>query len=314
MAFGDGVFLARGRGFNGFSYRERRVQKLNDSFELLEYLSPRALEILKSLGAGNNETSAARAARCCKSNVTYWKDKLVAMGALRLQWRDFSQTFTLTSYGSKLLTGSEGGVREVVGLEDYAVKFLVLEDEKRRIDWRKLGCPRNWVKLGVRIGGVRVVKTSRHVIIHPGKLKGFDTTELKVEAGRIIESVKSVLENRFGMTLSAECVPLHKPIYEFYSEEARELSEFGTFNVRGVGSINKSPPSRIPHEEYVEEIANEKLLLPLTARRVEKKIDFQTENVSKLVDGVGKLVDALGRLTGPAGENRPQTEVGKYVF
>lgn len=62
---------------------------------------------------------------------------------------------------------------EVVGLEDYAVKFAVVEGEKCRIDWRKLGSPRNWVKLGVRIGGVRVVRTSRHVIIHPGVPSSF---------------------------------------------------------------------------------------------------------------------------------------------
>jgi hypothetical protein len=283
-------FLAGARDLKGFSSRVLRVQQFNNGFELLECLPPRALKILESLGAGNNEKTAAKIAECCKSNVTYWKNKLVAIGALQLQCRDVSQTFSLTPFGSKLLTGSDVG-REVVGLEDYGVKFVVLEGEKCRIDWRKLGCPRNWVKLGVRIGGVRVVRTSRHVIVHPGRLMGFSTTELKVEAGRIIESVRLVLENRFGMVLSADCVPLHKPIYEFYSQAAAELSKYGTFNVVGVGSINKSPPSRIPHEEYVEEVARQRLDLPARLEQLEQKLDGVDASMSRLASVLERIFD-----------------------
>jgi hypothetical protein len=283
-------FLPGTRDPKGFSSHAFRVQQFKSGFELSESLPPRALDVLRVLGAGNNETSAAKAAGCCKSNVTYWKDRLVAIGAIRLECRDVSQTFSLTPYGSKLLTGSDEA-REVVGLEDYAVKFGVVEGEKCRIDWCKLGSPRNWVKLGVRIGGVRVVRTSRHVIIHPGRLKGWSTTELKVEAGRIIEGVRAVLENRFGMVLSADCVPLHKPIYEFYSRAAAELSKFGTFNVVGVGSINKSPPSRVPHEEYVEEVARQRLDLPGRLEQLERKLESFEVSVSKLVAVLERIFD-----------------------
>jgi hypothetical protein len=78
-------------------------------------------------------------------------------------------------------------------VKNYAIKFVVLRPEQRRsdgsscIDWRKLGDPRNWEKLDVKIGGVRVVRTPRHVIIHPGKVRVFDLNELKVRIGRIIE-------------------------------------------------------------------------------------------------------------------------------
>ena len=55
-------------------------------------------------------------------------------------------------------------------LEDHAIKFLILKEEDKHhpIDWKKLGSPNNWVKLGIKLGNVRVVKTSRHIIIHPG--------------------------------------------------------------------------------------------------------------------------------------------------
>jgi hypothetical protein len=54
-------------------------------------------------------------------------------------------------------------------LEDHALKFEILKGENNNypIDWRKLGQLRNWVKLVFKLGNVRVVKTSRHIIIHP---------------------------------------------------------------------------------------------------------------------------------------------------
>jgi len=60
-----------------------------------------------------------------------------------------------------------------------------------------------------------------------------------------------VLENRFGLLLSDVGVPLHQPVTRFYSEEAGELVKLGTTIVEDVGSIDNSPPERVPHEEYV---------------------------------------------------------------
>ena len=93
-------------------------------------------------------------------------------------------------------------------LEDHAVKFEILkeEDAEHRIDWRKLGEPRNWVKWGFKLGNVRVVKTPRHIIIHPGKLRDFDADQLLVTAGQIVGRVRLELMVRFGMVLSEEGV------------------------------------------------------------------------------------------------------------
>jgi hypothetical protein len=91
------------------------------------------------------------------------------------------------------------------------------------LNWKRLGRPRNWEKLGVRIGNVRVVRTSKSIIIHPGRLRGFDVDKLLMLSGRIVERVRMVLENRFGLILSDDGVPIHQPITRFYSEEAREL-------------------------------------------------------------------------------------------
>ena len=144
----------------------------------------------------------AKAVCCSRSNVSNWKDKFVNMGALRLQVRDVVHIYRLTRYASKILTKSEGFFPEVCCLEDHAVRFRVLEWERVPIEWKRLGRPRNWEKLGVKIGNVRVVRTTKSIIIHPGRLRGFDVDELLMLSGRIVERVRMVLENRFGMVLS----------------------------------------------------------------------------------------------------------------
>lgn len=269
-----------------------RVQQFKSGFELL---GSTGLKILEKLGAGCTAREAAKGIGCCKSNVTYWKNKLLDMGALQLQTVDVFKYYQLTPYGSKIIARSECRCFEPVVLEDHAVKFVVVEDEKSRIDWRKLGQPRNWLQLGARIGGVKVEKTSRHLIVHPGKLRGFDVDELEVEAGRIVERVKTVLENRFGMVLSDEGVQLHKPIFRFYSEEAREDVKHGTCIIDGKSSTDNSPPERIPHEEYTgKERARARQLLPDSVQRVELKVDGLQATVAELVEALKPLKDLVG--------------------
>jgi hypothetical protein len=195
-----------------------------------------------------------------------------------------------------------------------------LEGERGVLDWVKLGEPRNWVKLGVRVGCVRVEKTSRHIIIHPGRLKGFDVDLLEIEAGRIVERVKGFLESRFGMVLSDEGVPLHKPIYRFYSEEAREDVKNGTCIVECVGSIDNSPPEHVPHEEFNgKERARARMLLPDSVRCLELKIDDLRGVILGLVSAlkpIEQLTTALERLL-PSAEpllSPNQDTMDKYVI
>ena len=37
------------------------------------------------------------------------------------------------------------------------------------------------------------------VVIHPGQVKGFNVDELEMEAARIVERIRVVLEQKFGM-------------------------------------------------------------------------------------------------------------------
>ena len=292
------------------SRKKGAVQRVQHDFRTLlglgDYalgLPEKAKTILKLLGAGNCARDVAAAVPCAKSNVHYWKNKFLTIGAIRLVYRDVFVEYALTPYGSKILTTSESRIpEEVCCLEDYAVKFDVVDWGRADVlDWRKLGRPRNWEKLGVRIGNVRVVRTSKSLIVHPGKLRGFDVDELLMFSGRIVERVKLVLENHFEVVLAEPGVPLHDPITRFYSEEARELvRKVGTTIVEDVGSIDNSPPERVPHEEYRgRDLAKARLMMPLRLGRLERQIaDVQLE-VAGLTVCVSRLVESLNQLLVP---------------
>ena len=257
-------------------------------------LSKKGQQILKLLGSGNPASKVADIVGCTRSNVCYWKNKFLNMGAIRLQVRDVVHLYRLTPFGSKVLTRSEGYFPEVCCLEDQAVKFQVLEWEKAPLDWKRLGRPRNWEKMGVKIGNVRVVRTSKSIIVHPGKVQGFDVDELLMLSGRIVERVRMVLENRFGLLLSEVGVPLHQPVTRFYSEEARELVKLGTTIVEDVGSIDNSPPERVPHEEYVgKDLAKARLLMPLRLTRIEHQVENIENKLSKFDNSINDLLSVL---------------------
>ena len=278
---------------------KQAVQQFNKSFELLEPLPEKAQKILAVLGADGVASEAVKIANCVKSNVSYWKDRFIKAGALRLKQDGIVKYYELTPYGSKLLTGSDGELRLPVVFEDHALKFQVLHRERCRVDWEKLGEPRNWRKLGVLIGVVRVelnLGLEPTVVIHPGQVKGFNVDELEMEAARIVERTRVVLEQKFGMLLSESGVPLHNPRWRIYRPECHEWISAGTVEVDGVGALDHSPThdkkdplSGRPHLEYSDKrlaAANERLTDMLG-----RLADLEEPDSVEVVEGQKKLGD-----------------------
>jgi len=211
----------------------------------------KGLRILEKLSEGLCQIEVARKLGISKQTVHYWTKKFRKDGLIRERVTDVIKIYELTSLGQKVLIWSEE-VGEGCGfpcvLEDYAVKFRVLSD-RSCLDWEKIGEPRNWVKLGLRFGdSVWVEKTSRHVIVHSGRVFGFDPFGLLVEAGRIVEYVWAWLRDH-GLELDPFGVPVHKPVFRFFDMYADLLSRFGTF-ITEKGSVDHSPPERVPHVEF----------------------------------------------------------------
>jgi len=87
---------------------------------------------------------------------------------------------------------------------------------------------------------------------------------------------------------------LHQPITRFYSEEAVELVKLGTTIVEDVGTIDNSPPERVPHEEYVgKDLAKARLLMPLKLSRLEQRVGDIEKKLTDLSDIVSELVSVL---------------------
>ena len=311
------------------------VQQFNDKIELLGF-SQRGLRILRVLGTPDCTASdAAKVVGCSKSLVSHWKDHAIKIGALRLLTDGIVKYYELTPFGTKILASSinftTGEADCTVGtvhvLEDHAVKFEILkeEDAERRIDWRKLGEPHNWVKWGFKLGNVRVVKPPRHIISHPGKLRDFDADQLLVTAGQIVGRVRLELMVRFGMILSEEGVALHDPVWEVFTPEAEELEGTGTFKVHmkdgAVGGLDNSPPDRKRHFEYNrKELAVAAVRSPELFVELARKVDVLVQTVEGLVTLNEKLVGLLSEALGSAKSNEGKEAVkvgdgGKsYVF
>jgi hypothetical protein len=303
----------------------KRVQQFNGKIELLGF-SQRGLKILRVLGTPDCTASdAVKIVGCSKSLVSHWKDHAIKVGALRLLTDDVVKYYELTPFGEKILASSKNlttsediSSKFVHVLEDHAVKFEILkeEDKAHPIDWRKLGEPRNWVKWGFKLGNVRVVKTPRHIIIHPGKLRDFNMDQLLVTAGQIVGRVRLELMVRFGMVLSEEGVPLHDPVWQVFTPEAEELEGTGTFKVHlkdgAMGGLDNSPPDRKRHFEYNrKELAVAAVRSPELFVELARKVDVLIKTVEGLVTLneklVGLLSEALG--LGKSGEDKETVKI-----
>jgi hypothetical protein len=323
------------------------VQQFSKRFELLEPLPDKAQKILAVLGADGVASEAVRIANCVKSNVSYWKDRFIQAGALRLKQAGIVKYYELTPYGSKLLTGSDGELRLPVVFEDHALKFVVLRRERCRVDWEKLGEPRNWRKLGVLIGVVRVelnLGLEPTVVIHPGQVKGFNVDELEMEAARIVERTRVVLEQKFGLLLSESGIPLHNPRWRIYRPECHEWISAGTVEVEGIGALDHSPThdrkdplSGRPHLEYSDKrlaaraagfpvaydsgkrLAVSAVEFPVVLANLEAKLDALYGQFERLTVANERLTDImLGRITDLEKPDsvvvaEGQKELGDYV-
>lgn len=348
----------------------KTVQRFNGSVEQNVLPSPlpqAALDILGVLGSNGVAGEAVAVAGVAKSDVSYWAKRFILAGALVLRESTTPQTlgmpkrdqrvgpglpkyYDLTPYGSKILTGSEAEVlRLPVVFEDHPVKFGVLRWEALgSIDWEKLGQPRNWNKFGFRVTGVRVEKTPKNVIIHPGPLKGFDVDVLEVDSGRIIERVRYILEVKFGMQLSEDCEFLHKPMWQVFRPEAKQWIQAGSVKVDGIGALDESPKpakggvkdplSKTAHVEFNEkrhaaiaaawppvasdlqkQLATDAPMYPLYLEDVHRMVANQAgvldavmaklENLDKICESLTQVTNVLGKLLNLEGDSTPRGDI-----
>jgi hypothetical protein len=267
-------------------------------FGLSYYLPLIATIILKELGESRHQAEIADHLKKSKQMVNYWTLKYLEQGLIREESIGKPKTYSLTALGQEILTRSDRSCPQPCMMEDYPAKFELVCD-RSRIEWEKLGEPRNWKKLGVLVGNVRVEKTSRSIIIHTGQLSGFNPHHLLFEAGQIVSIVRAVLQDR-GVELGSYSVPLHSPIFKNYTETAAVLNHlYGTVGTKD-GSIDASPPDCIPHEEYKGvETAFDYLAMPSRVKELVQSQNRQEERLCRMEQLVGRFVTAIEKLSAP---------------
>jgi hypothetical protein len=258
-----------------------------------------ALSILRKLAEEIPQSIIAKTTPFSISVINYWASKFLKDELIREKGHGKPRIFELTAFGSKFLTRSERGFQEPVIMEDYPMKFRVLQDAGRVV-WEKLGEPNNWVKMGFKISGIRVEKNcgvQPTVIIHCGQLSGFDPDALLVEAGAIIGLVRARLLD-LGVVTDDVGIPIRKKWFKSYTPEAEILNESGTVETPD-GHIDDSPPKdhkeqKEPHEEREYEQQKNYMAMPRRIQNLEQKVDGLTDVVSKLVTVDSKIAAILG--------------------
>lgn len=275
----------------------------NRAIFLLRQVSSRdALLILDSLSKGNSQKKVADQTSFSKQKVFYWKQIFLANKLIRLEIDGKPKIYRVTALGQKTLTrGEKGGFNHCI-MEDYQMKFRLIKDSSR-LDWKKLGEPRNWEKLGIKVGKVRVEKTTQNIIIHSGQVVGVHPSHAMIEAGSIIGVVFGFLKSH-GVVMDPVGLPSRQPIFKFYTPEAEELYRLYGVTITDKGTIDNSPPDKIPHEEYPRNAAVDKLTMPSRVVRMEDrqvKIEERLKNIEavedRIVTALEKLADGFERLT-----------------
>ena len=244
--------------------------------------------ILRSFGEEKAQSQIADDPTLSKQLVYYWTRKFFENGLIRITSDGKPKLYQLTAFGQKVLTRSEGDWTLPVVLEDYAVKYPLVKDHGL-LDWKKLGAPRNWVKMGIEVGGCTVEKTSRSIIVHTGRLQGFDPHHLMFESGQIINAILDFITHN-GVEIEPHGIPLHKPFFRFFSNEAERLNKMGTFVTKD-GSIDHSPPERVSHVEFRgADTAKNYLEMPNRVQRIEQMLEKQSENLGVQLREAGKEI------------------------
>jgi hypothetical protein len=234
---------------------KKKLKNSSSRFLLGYRLSTVGKVVLRQLGEGNSQAETAINLQFSKPRVNYWARKFLKQGFLREKNYGRPKEYDLTALGTKLLTTSDREFPLPCVMEDYPFKYALVRDLSR-IEWEKLGEPRNWEKFWIHVGEVRVEKTSRSIIVHTGQLSGFDPDDLLFQAGQINALVKAILQDR-GVVVASVGLPLHKPMFKFFTPEAevihRVLGNVSTEN----GTIDNSPPEKLPHQEHDRDAAKD---------------------------------------------------------
>jgi hypothetical protein len=294
----------KNRSLNGTATYKQLTNNSHKIFKVfgVNYASQQtALCILRKLAEEISQSIIAKKVPFSLRVINYWTSKFLRDRLIREKGHGKPRIFELTAFGNAFLTRCERGFSEPIVMEDYPVKFRLLQDAGR-VNWDKLGQPENWDKYGFKVSGIRVEKNCGDqptVVIHCGQLSGFDPDALLVEAGIIVGLVRARLLD-LGVVTDDVGFPIRKKWFKSYTPEAEILNRSGTVETQD-GHIDDSPPKdhkeqKEPHEERGYEQQKNYMAIPRRIQELNLKVDGLNLKIDGLTDVVSRIVDADNRI------------------
>jgi len=169
----------------------------------------------------------------------------------------------------------------VFRLHRCGFKYPVLSGPREALDWRRVpqACG-HWVSLIGDEGGVRVVKTSRHVIVWCESISGRDPDELLLRAKAVADRVAASLCVKYGFRLGeGRLVPkkhigVYDPAAELLSRRFEVSDDVGKIDrSEGLGEI----------DWFSVKAAKDYLLMPSRVENLERKLEALHGDVQELV-------------------------------
>jgi len=252
----------------------------------------RLVPILKMLDAGNYPAKIARMLGMSRHHVAYYIKKMRQAGLIERKNVKWPAFYAITEKGKKFLTGCEGSFAPdfVFRLHRCGFKYPVLVDAPLPVDWRRVE-KANWTALVGDEGGVRVEKTTRHVIVWCESISGRDPDELLLQAKSMADRVAASLCVKYGLRLGeGQLVPkrhvgVYDPVAELLSRRFEVSDDVGKVDrSEGMGEI----------DWFSAKAAKDYLLMPGRVESLERKLEALQSNIQE-------LVSVLKQLTQPAG-------------
>jgi len=194
-------------------------------------------KILELLDAGNYPSKIARILNLSPRRVHYWIKKAEKQGLIKLDKKDVITLYRLTPYGKEILYKKLTWGDRLPRLHSFSMKYPIIEEPKVSVDWKKVEMA-NWTRyVGTELG-VRVEKTTRHIIVHAEEIRGEDPYEIYYLARRECDRVARYLEEKFQMKLGIG-ERLRKPHFGIYDPIAEKVGEHIEFS-DDVGKLDMS--------------------------------------------------------------------------
>lgn len=263
----------------------------------------RLIPILKMLDAGNYPAKIARMLGMSRHHVAYYIKKMGHAGLIERENVKWPAFYVVTDKGKKFLTRCEGLAPDFVfRLHRCGFKYPLLAGSESVLDWRRVA-KANWTALIGDEAGVKVEKTTRHVIVWCESISGRDPDELLLQAKTMADHVAASLCVKYGFRLGeGRLVPkrhvgVYDPAAELLSRRFEVSDDIGKIDrSEGLGEI----------DWFSAKAAKDYLLMP-------SRVENLAQQVAGLQGQIQELVQVLKEALAPKENHASPLKDGRYI-